>query len=211
MSQREYRTFAEPSRKTLKRKDSRFIGVGVPVGTEGELEGQRKQLTDEFPKATHIASASVILESGRPVDRYDNDGEPSGTAGKPVLQVIKGEDLVNAAIFVVRYFGGTELGTGGLVRAYSDTAREVIDGARIVRKQEREKCSVSFPYSFTGKVAEALSEFDGVVVLERNYGENPELTLSVPMGDKDRLTGRLKELTSGSVQFKGKSSADEVD
>lgn len=209
MNQREFRTFAEQSRSSLTRKGSRFIGVGVCTETKGELDSRREELAEEFPGATHIASASVIIESGRPVERYDNDGEPSGTAGEPMLKIIKGEGLMNAAIFAVRYFGGTELGTGGLVRAYSDTARAVISSGEIIKQQKREKYLASFPYSFTGKVAEALAEFDRVEVLERNYGEKPELSISVPLNDKESLLGRLKELTSGSVELSRKSLTNE--
>lgn len=209
MNQREFRTFAEQSRSSINRKGSRFIGIGVCAETKGELNSQRDKLADEFPKATHIASASVIIESGRPVERYDNDGEPSGTAGEPMLGVIKGEGLMNAAIFAVRYFGGTELGTGGLVRAYSDTARAVINSGKVVKQRKREMYLVSFPYSFTGKAAEALAEFNQVEVLEREYGEKPELRLSVPLNQKESLFSRLKELTSGSVEFTRKSHSNE--
>lgn len=209
MNQQEFRTFAEQSRSSLTRKGSRFIGIGVCSETKGEMDNRRGELVDEFPKATHIASASVIIESGRPVERYDNDGEPSGTAGEPMLQVIKGEGLMNAAVFAIRYFGGTELGTGGLVRAYSDTARRVISSGKIVKQQKREEYLVSFPYSFTGKVAEALAEFDRVEVLDRNYGEKPEIEVSVPLNEKKSLLGRLKELTSGSVELTRKSHTNE--
>ncbi len=209
MNQREFRTFAEQSRSSINRKGSRFIGIGECADTKGELNNRRVELADEFPKATHIASASVIIESGRPVERYDNDGEPSGTAGEPMLGVIRGEELMNAAIFAVRYFGGTELGTGGLVRAYSDTARAVISAGKVVKRQKREKYLVSFPYSFTGKVAEALAEFGQVEVLDRNYGEKPELRLSVPLNRKETLLSRLRELTSGSVEFTRKSQSNE--
>jgi uncharacterized YigZ family protein len=201
MNQREFKTFAEPSRITINRKGSRFIGVGVSAETKGGLDRRREELAEEFSKATHIASASVIIESGRPVERYDNDGEPSGTAGEPMLDVITGEGLMNCVIFAVRYFGGTELGTGGLVRAYSDMARGVIETAKLVSRQERGRCRVSFPYSFTGRVAETLAEFDGVEVTERAYGERPELSLSVPLDDEEPLRGRLRESTSGSVEF----------
>ena len=201
MTKKEFRTFADESRSSLKRKDSRFIGVGVPVEAGEELELRRRELAEEFPKSTHIASASVIINSGRRVERYDNDGEPSGTAGEPMLQVIKGEELVNAAVFAVRYFGGTELGTGGLVRAYSDTARGAIDAGKIVKRQPRDEFLVTYPYSFTGKVAETLAEFDQVKVLTRSYGEKPELKLSVPEGEEECLLNRLKELTSGSVEI----------
>ena len=201
MNQTDFNTFAGQSRSSLERKGSRFIGFGFPLESRDEFDHRREKLVEEFPKATHIVSASVILESDRPVERYDSDGEPSGTAGEPILGVLKGEDLVNAAIFAVRYFGGTELGTGGLVRAYSDTARGVIDAASIINRRKRREYLVSFPYSFTGKVAETLSGFGEVEVIARDFGQKPTLTLSVPVNDEDRLLDRLREVTSGSVDL----------
>ena len=206
MNNLEFKTFEEQSRANITRKGSRFIGIGVYSETEEELNDWKEKLAREFSKATHIASASVIIESGRPVERYDNDGEPSGTAGEPMLQVVKGEGLMNAVIFAVRYFGGTELGTGGLVRAYSDTARAVISSGNIAEQQKRKNYVISFPYSFTGKVAEALAGFDRVKVLERNYGDKSKLSVSVPINQKESLLSRLNELTSGSVEFAEKSS-----
>ncbi len=201
MTRTSYKTFSGESRAKITRKGSRFIGVGTRCEGREALAGARGDLAEEFPKATHIASASVILESGRPVERYDNDGEPTGTAGEPILQVIKGENLLNCGIFVIRYFGGTELGTGGLSRAYSDSARKTIEEGNVIRKREREKYRVSFPYSFTGKVAELLAEFDMVEVLQRDYGEEPQLYLSVPVAEKDLFEKKIRAMTSGSVEI----------
>lgn len=203
MTRTSFKTLSGETRARVKRKGSRFIGVGNNCEDQKELDCLRNELSEEFPKATHITSASVMVEDGRPVERYDNDGEPSGTAGEPILQVIKGKGLLNCVVFVVRYFGGTELGTGGLSRAYSDTAKRVIESGKIIKKIERDRYRISFPYSFTGKVAQLLAEFEDITVLKRDYGEEPKLYLSVPVADEDVFTDKLKALTSGSVKIKG--------
>ncbi len=199
MKQTSFRTFAEEVRGEVNRKGSKFIAEGTGVTGKDELEEIREELWEEFPKASHVASGSILLESGRPVERYDNDGEPSGTAGEPILQVIKGEDLANSAVFVVRYFGGTELGTGGLSRAYSDAARQVIEKGDIVLKKKTERYLLEFPYSLTGEVVDILAKYDEIEVLERNYGENPELVVSVPVDSAEGFSKQLRSGTAGEV------------
>lgn len=202
MKQSSFKTFSRETRVKITRKGSRFIGVGTRSRGKDDLKNRREKLAGEFPKATHIVYGSVIVESGRPVERYDNDGEPRGTAGKPILQVIKGKGLSNCAVFVVRYFGGTELGTGGLARAYSDAARGVIEEGNIVVEKERNRHLISFPYSFTGKIDQVIAKFDGVNVLERNYGREPELEISVPVDIGENFFERLRSGTSGNVEIK---------
>lgn len=209
MKKSSFKTFSRESRIKITRKGSRFIGVGASFRQKDDLESKREKLAGEFPKATHIAYGSVIVESGRPVERYDSDGEPRGTAGKPILQVIKGEGLSNCAVFVVRYFGGRELGTGGLARAYSDAARGVIEEGNIVIEKERNRYLISFPYSFTGKIAEVIAKFDEVNVLERNYGREPELEVSVPVDTVESFFERLRSGTAGNVDIKMKAGSEE--
>ena len=201
MKRTSYKTFADEVRVKISRKGSRFIAVGNPVESVEELEEAREDLWEEFPKASHVASGSVVVESGRAVERYENDGEPRGTAGEPILQVVKGEDLSNAVIFVVRYFGGTELGTGGLSRAYSDAAREAIKEGEIVVQKEKERYRVRFPYSLTGEVVDLLAKYEEVDVLDRSYGEQPELELSLPVDLFDSFSSSLRSGTAGEVNL----------
>lgn len=209
MKQTSFRTFAEEVRGEINRKGSKFIAVGAGVTGKDELEEIREDLWEEFPKASHVASGSILLESGRPVERYDNDGEPSGTAGEPILQVIKGENLANSAVFVVRYFGGTELGTGGLSRAYSDAARKVIDKGDIVLKRETGRYLLKFPYSLTGEVVDILAKYDEIKILERNYGENPELVVSVPVDSAESFSEQLRSGTAGEVGLEKPDNSNE--
>lgn len=201
MKRTSYKTFFGEARVKISRKGSRFIAVGRSVESVEELEELGEELWEEFPKVSHVASGSVIVESGRAVERYENDGEPRGTAGEPILQVVKGEDLSNAVIFVVRYFGGTELGTGRLSRAYSDAAREAIKEGEIVVQKEKERYRVRFPYSLTGEVVDLLAKYEEIEVLERNYGEQPELKLSLPVDLFDSFSSSLRSGTAGEVNL----------
>lgn len=195
-----YRTFGRAARVKLDRKGSRFIGIGAVTKSPEELEEARESIEGEFPDATHVCSGSVIVENDRPVSRYENDGEPSGTAGKPILGVITGEGLENCAIFVVRYYGGTNLGTGGLVRAYSGAARAVVEESEIVVRKPRVRIGLEFDYNRTGKITEVLSRFDGVEVLDRDYGETLRLEVSVGLDQKEPLVRSLVESTSNEVK-----------
>jgi len=196
-----YRTLGNTERAKITRKGSRFIGVGVRCRNETELEAARGDLEDEFPDATHICSGSVILKGGRPVERYDNDGEPSGTAGEPILDVLKGSGLKNCCLFVVRYYGGTNLGTGGLVRAYSDTARRVLEKSTVVLHRKREEVLIRFAYPLTGTVTEILAKFDGAEVVDRDYDEAVTLRISIPVEGGEALKSSLIESSSNRVNI----------
>lgn len=201
MSEQEtYKSFGRISRVKIERNGSKFIGIGAAPVSLNELQKTRRGIEEEFNDSTHVCSGSVLLEEGRGVERYQNDGEPAGTAGKPILQVLTGEGLKNCAIFVVRYFGGTELGTGGLVRAYSDSARAVVDKSEIVVKKPRSRLEISFDYDLTGKVTGVLGRFNEVEVLNRDYGEKLNLELSVFIDVREKLLGSLIESTSGGVE-----------
>ncbi|HEY5466273.1 MAG TPA: YigZ family protein, partial [Clostridia bacterium] len=116
-----YRTLSAESRVRLEERRSVFIGVAAPANDETEASGLLARIRTEFPDAAHHVSAWII-GGGVQSQRYSDDGEPQGTAGVPVLDVLRRQELENAVIVVTRYFGGTLLGTGGLVRAYSRTA-----------------------------------------------------------------------------------------
>ncbi|HSN24065.1 MAG TPA: YigZ family protein, partial [Methylomicrobium sp.] len=112
-------------------KKSRFIGVIVPCKDEREVQLQLKKLHDQHPNATHIVYAFRLKTPQGFVCRFNDAGEPSGTAGKPIFKHLEGKELIDVLIVVIRYFGGIKLGAGGLTRAYSNTAKKVIDEAVI--------------------------------------------------------------------------------
>lgn len=200
-----YKTLADISRVKLNRGGSRFIGIGRFCPSEEELLKARKEIENEFSDSTHVCSGSIIVQDGRAIERYESDGEPSGTAGEPILAVLKGNELKNCAIFVVRYFGGTKLGTGGLGRAYSDTARGVIKRSKIVTRKPQVSLNLLFDYPQTGRVMNILARFDQAEVINRNYGEKVNLEVLIAVEDRDQFVNSLIESSSNKVAVEGKS------
>lgn len=195
-----YKTLRGEERSKLRRKGSRFIGVGLHCESEESFSRRLEDLWGEFPDASHIAYAYSILDGERVLRRYDNDGEPAGTAGEPVLDIIKGRGLYNSALLVVRYFGGTELGTGGLIRAYGDSARAVLEKGSIVTVRRSRELWLEYPYRLTGPVM-GLLDRKGMEVEELEYGERTRAKIRLPLDAVERVKRELIEATGGGIDF----------
>ncbi len=173
------RVLLKSHRTELVEKNSRFLGIGCYSQSLNEFKSQKESIEREFPDANHVTFAYRILQDDTLHIRFDDAGEPSGTAGKPILMHMEGNSLINTTIFVVRYFGGVKLGAGGLVKAYGNTARQLILDAEwgpyIVYKTIR----VSLPYSEQTRL-EYLSKKHQVELLERAYGEDVTVRLKMP-------------------------------
>lgn len=154
-----YRTLASPGRAELKRKGSRFIAQALSVETTEAAESCIEAVRAERHQATHHCTAYRIHPSGD-VFRYNDDGEPTGTAGPPILQQIDGRDLTNTLVIVTRYYGGTKLGTGGLVRAYGDATAAALNAASITESVVRTPVAVTFDYDDTAAAEQVLRQFD---------------------------------------------------
>lgn len=153
-----------PAQAEIEIKKSRFIGILLPVTDEMEVRELLVQIRKQYPNATHYCTALSI--TGR--QRSNDDGEPSGTAGLPMLECLRHKDLDNVLAVVVRYFGGTLLGTGGLVRAYQQAVNAAIDAAEITVPVEMQKFRVTVPYDLTNKAENILAKH---TILERDYQE----------------------------------------
>ena len=145
-----YKTVARETETLLTEKKSKFISHVKPVDTEEAALEFLNKIRSEHPSATHNVYAYVIDENN--ISRYSDDGEPGGTAGMPVLDTIKNSGLVDVIVVVTRYFGGTLLGTGGLVRAYSASAKQGLDDAGIITKVMCDIISVKTEYDLVGKL-----------------------------------------------------------
>jgi uncharacterized YigZ family protein len=193
-----YLTVRGRGRAEIVVKRSKFIATASPVAAEEDAQGFVDEVRREFWDATHNVYAFVVGEHNE-VARSSDDGEPSGTAGRPVLEVIRREDVHYCAVVVTRYFGGTLLGAGGLIRAYSAAAREGLYAAGIARAQPM--CEVRFviEYPMLGKVQNQLAE-TGVETVDVDYAERVTMRVMVPSDALDLFAKTMTELLSGAFE-----------
>lgn len=176
-------------------KKSRFIATVRPVETEGEAAAFIAEMKKRYWDASHNCSAFVIGEEN-PLTRCSDDGEPAQTAGRPMLDVLLGAEVYNVCAVVTRYFGGTLLGTGGLVRAYSKAVREGLLNCVILEKCLADRLRLSTDYSGLGKLQYILSEA-GIAVLDSQYGEAVEMTILAPAAQSSQIRKKITEGTNG--------------
>jgi uncharacterized YigZ family protein len=176
---------------TLEVKQSKFIAHLVPYYL---YESTLTNLKEKHPKARHFVTAYRYLnEYNQIVEHSSDDGEPSGTSGKPSLMVLQGQELINIAVITVRYFGGTKLGTGGLVRAYSDAVNLVIEHAELFAYKKEDSVRVFFDYSDVRLVEYECEKFD-INIDQKLFDEKVEFKLKAPMEDIDKLLLSLKRV-----------------
>jgi len=175
---------------------SRFIGYSMPVSDEKEALDFIEYISTNNKDATHNVYAYVLGEDNN-IQRYSDDGEPSGTAGIPVLEVIKKEDLRNVAIVVTRYFGGIKLGGGGLIRAYTKGAKIGIDAGVIVDMTLHKKISLKIQYTILGKVENFLLNNE-LKVEETIFDEHVKMSLYIKSSDLEKFTMDMNNITSGN-------------
>lgn len=184
-------------------KKSKFIGYSFVVTTEEEAILKIDEIKSKHKDATHNCSAYIIGED-KLIQRYNDDGEPSGTAGVPMLEVLKKENLTNVLVVVTRYFGGTLLGAGGLVRAYTKATKIAIDAARVVEMREHEEIGISYEYTFHGAITNYLMK-NGYKILNELYTDRVEIVLHRNIDD-ERIIKELTNLTAGNIIISVKKS-----
>lgn len=172
-----YRVPAGPAEAELRVKGSRFLARVIPVAGVDEAQERLAQLRRAEHDATHHCSAWRLEPDGS-VTRHDDDGEPSGTAGAPILRQIEASGLTRVLVVVTRWYGGTKLGTGGLIRAYGDVAREALVATRVATRTVREPVTVEFAYADTSPAMHVLSRFD-VSIRDTVYGDTTRIDLAV--------------------------------
>jgi len=178
--------------------NSRFVATVSRADSVEEAKAFIQTIRAEMPDATHHVYAFKVGYGGSVIEGMSDDGEPSGTSGPPVLAVLRAADLGNVVIVVTRYFGGTKLGTGGLVRAYSGAARDALAALPVDLLIERWYIGVSIPYSLYERLKLLLAahraEIDG-----EEFDTEVTVYAYLPADQLDALTGALQELTSGQV------------
>ena len=194
---KDYRTVYRGGEGEIVEKKSRFITTVLPVTTEEEALAFIEAMNKKYWNATHNCYAYVIGERSE-IQRCSDDGEPSGTAGKPMLDVLMGEKLHNVVVVVTRYFGGTLLGTGGLVRAYSSAVKAGLASSVIITKMSGIKLEITTEYTGLGKIQYILGE-NGITTLDTVYTDKVNMSVLVPTWELEGLKAKLMEGTNGKV------------
>ena len=197
MSAEPYDTIAEAAEDVFIEKKSRFIGAACPAQTEAEARAFLAERREKFYDASHNCFAFTLRDGG--ILRYSDDGEPQGTAGTPILEVVRREGLWNIVVVVTRYFGGTLLGAGGLIRAYSHTAKLAIDAARRVTMCPCTLLMLSCPYHLYEQM-QLLLAGHGVVVLDTDFGADITFQLRIKSEGVVPLRKACIELSNGGVE-----------
>lgn len=189
-----YKTILVPAEGLYKEKGSKFISFAYPVQSEGRIKEIMAELKDKFYDARHHCYAWMLGVEKKNF-RANDDGEPSSTAGRPILGQIQSNDLTNILIVVVRYFGGTKLGVSGLMNAYREAAADALRNAEIVERTVDEQVRICFSYLVLNDVMKIIKE-ENPEVLERNFELQCEMLLSIRQKDMGNLKERLGQVDS---------------
>lgn len=181
-------------------KKSRFIATTRPVESEEEAIAFIGEMKKKYWDATHNCSAFLIGENHQ-IQRCSDDGEPQGTAGRPMLDVLLNEDIHNIAVVVTRYFGGTLLGTGGLVRAYSRSVQEGLAVSKIIEKKTGFLLKLNTDYNGIGKIQYILGK-RGIPITASEYGVDVTLETLVPEAEEAKVKEEITEATNGRTIYK---------
>lgn len=192
---------AGPARVELRVVNSRFIGSAAPAATVEDAKAFIAAVRAEMPDATHHVYAYVIGHGSTTIEGMSDDGEPSGTAGRPVLSVVRGSGLGDIVVVVTRYFGGTLLGTGGLVRAYGDAAKAVLAALPRTEKIARRRFLVTIPYSAYEQTRRLIAAHHGTVEHEA-FAADVTLEIILPEAHIAALSEALRQLTAGRASLK---------
>ena len=193
-------TLSKLSLGNYKEKGSSFYAIAQSVSDINDLKIKLVNVKEKYPDASHICYAYRIMK-GEILDEYYSDaGEPKGSAGMPLLNTLKRNKLLNSAIFVIRYFGGTKLGIPGLIHAYGTDAQEVIENARIKQWSKKKRIEISYPYDLEG-IMKSLLQKNKTEVIHENFGEKIDVQLEIDLELADELIEDIKEISSGVAKI----------
>ncbi len=195
----DYKTVLISDETELEIKKSRFINLVFHIEAEAEAEAILAEIRKKHYKATHVCWAYVLNTNPRR-QKASDDGEPSGTAGKPILEVIDHRDLKDVLVVVIRYFGGIKLGTGGLIRAYGGGASDVLNHCTVIKKQFSDQLQVTVSYASYGGLSNGLLERD-VIPVNEDFGENVTLSFQIPVAETKEFLAWVEDKTNGTAQI----------
>jgi uncharacterized YigZ family protein len=189
-----YRTIAAPSKVRIARKRSRFIAYVHPVDSLDDIEATLAEIRRATHDASHHCTAYRLLGSPEPIAVADDAGEPAGSAGPPILRRLEEADLLDVLAVVVRYFGGTKLGVGGLIRAYGDATEAALASARIVERRIAVNLVIRFPADVNSGVMATIHR-SGAEVREIRYDRAAEIHVSLPPSAVSAFCAAIRDVT----------------
>ena len=193
-----YKTIAGPSEGIYREKGSKFIALAFPVESEAEVKEKLAEIQKQYFDARHHCY-SYILGPNKDAYRLNDNGEPSGTAGRPIHGQLLSKDLTNTLVIVVRYFGGIKLGVSGLINAYKTAAKDALDHATIIEKTVDETYKVSFDYSVMNSVMQLLKD-PYVSILGQGYEDRYLISFKIRRREADRIVTALKKINTVTVE-----------
>ena len=173
-----FKTISKPTQSLFKDRGSKFIGYAFPVTNSEDVKHCLQEISIEHPSARHVCYAYQLGTDGNDY-RANDDGEPNGSAGLPILNQIKSKEVTNVLVAVVRYFGGTKLGVSGLINAYKQAAKEALEDAKIVERVPESAISIRFPHASTGDVERTIRQNDWTIT-EQQFGMDCTWRVSYP-------------------------------
>lgn len=191
-----YKTVKGSAEASFIEKKSEFIGYIRHTSTEQEALDFISEIRAKHRKATHNCYAYILRENN--ISRHSDDGEPGGTAGVPIYEVLRKEGLTDVTCVVTRYFGGILLGAGGLVRAYTEGAKIAVDKADILNMERADKLILTLAYTLYGKIGRVLSAYD-VRTESEDFGADVKITLFIRETDTESFKAELIDLCNGSI------------
>jgi uncharacterized YigZ family protein len=190
---------AETSCSELEIKKSKFTGFCYYAGTEKEAKEIILSLKTKYKTATHVVYAFICGKPNSQTMGLSDDGEPKGTAGKPVLQVLRGSGLTNIVCVVIRYFGGIKLGTGGLVKAYTETAQAALRELKTKELMEESEITIAVSYNNFDDVRRTILSEEQTRIISEEFLSNVKIKVSIPNTKIEMLTNKIKNITSNKA------------
>lgn len=193
-----FQTIAKKSDSFFKEKGSKFYSFAFPVSSEADVKTCMQEVKEEFKDAGHHCYAFKLGIKGEKY-RYSDDGEPNNTAGKPIYGQLNSFEVTNTLVVVVRYFGGTKLGVGGLIQAYKEGAKLALENAQIITKEVTEQISIHFKYEEMNVMMSLVKIFD-LKIIEQKFELDCLITIECPLKKKEALLLKLNDYPQLDIQ-----------
>lgn len=194
-----YLTIEKPAEGDFRDRGSKFLSFAYPISSEGDIKPILAQLKAVHPKANHHCWA-MRLGTDRSVFRINDDGEPSGTAGRPILNVLLSKNITNIIVIVVRYFGGTLLGVPGLINAYRTAAEEALKAASVIEKTINDTYIIGFEYQYMNEIMRIIKE-DNLTVLSQQFDNSCSVKISIRKMQVNRSISKFEKIENVVIKL----------